>query len=235
MQRTGTALTCDAVVVLRGSVPVLDQLSFAIDRGEVVAIRGASGSGKSTLLATLCGLLQPATGVSHVLGKRFDNLSDRARSAVRMDSFGLVFQDGELLPELTLGENVSLPLRFGSRPRLTSEYQSALDPLFSRLGIGGLTDRLPSQVSGGQLQRAAIARAVIHRPAIILADEPTEALDEKSARSAMQLLIDLARDTNSAVVVVTHDDAVAARCDYAVLLEAGRLVPIEAKRSGNGA
>jgi putative ABC transport system ATP-binding protein len=235
MQRTGTALTLDAVVVSRGAVPVLDQLTFAVDSGEVIAVRGASGSGKSTLLSTLCGLIRPSAGVAHVLGTRFDNLSDRARSAVRMNSFGLVFQEGELLPELTLAENVTLPLRLGSRPMLTSEYQSVLDPLFARLGIDGLADRMPSQVSGGQLQRAAIARAVIHQPAIILADEPTEALDERSARAAMQILIDLARDTHAAVVVVTHDDAVAARCDSSVLLEDGCLVRIDARRGGNGA
>jgi putative ABC transport system ATP-binding protein len=100
-----------------------------------------------------------------------------------------------------------------------------LDPLLARLGIGELADRMPSQVSGGQLQRAAIARAVIHQPAIILADEPTEALDKAAARTAMRMLIDLARDTRAAVVVVTHDDAVAAACDRLVLLEGRRLVP----------
>lgn len=233
IQHTGTVLTLDAVTVSRGSVPVLEDLNFTINSGEVVAIRGTSGAGKSTLLATMCGLLRPSAGVTQVFGNRFDNLSDRARSAVRMNSFGLVFQDGELLPELTLGENVSLPLRMGSQPMPTAHYQSVLDPLFARLGIEGLTDRMPSQVSGGQLQRAAIARAVIHRPAIILADEPTEALDEKSARSAMQILIDLARDTQVAVVVVTHDDAVAARCDRATLLDAGHLIPTDAGRRGH--
>jgi putative ABC transport system ATP-binding protein len=212
-------------VVSRGSVPVLEGLSFAIGASEVVAIQGRSGSGKSTLLATLCGLLTPTAGTTYVLGERFDDLSDRARSAVRLNSFGLVFQDGELLPELTLGENITLPLRLGSGAKRTSEYRSVLDPLLARLGIGELADRMPSQVSGGQLQRAAIARAVIHQPAIILADEPTEALDRAAARTAMRMLIDLALDTRAAVVVVTHDDAVAAACDRLVLLEGRRLVP----------
>jgi putative ABC transport system ATP-binding protein len=220
----GAVLSVDALVVSRGSAPVLDGLSFAIRAGEVIAIQGQSGSGKSTLLATLCGLLTPAAGATYVLGERFDSLSDRARSAVRLNSFGLVFQDGELLSELTLGENITLPLRLGSGAKRTSEYRAVLDPLLVRLGIGGLADRMPSQVSGGQLQRAAIARAVIHRPAIILADEPTEALDGAAARAAMQILIDLARDTHTAVVVVTHDDAVAASCDTSVWLEGGRLV-----------
>jgi putative ABC transport system ATP-binding protein len=233
-QRTGTVLSVDAVTVSRGSVPVLETLSFAVTSGAVVAVQGKSGSGKSTLLATLCGLLAPTTGVTYVLGERFDTLSDRARSAVRLNSFGLVFQDGELIPELTIGENVTLPLRLGPRAKRTAEYRSLLDPLLSRLGIADLADRLPSQVSGGQLQRAAIARAVIHRPAIILADEPTEALDGDSARAALQILIDLARDTRAAVVVVTHDDAIAARCDTSMLLADGRLAeaPLRAGTGG---
>jgi putative ABC transport system ATP-binding protein len=223
MRQSGTVLGVDALVVSHGSVPVLDGLSFAIGAGEVIAIQGKSGSGKSTLLATLCGLLTPAGGATYVLGERFDSLSDRARSAVRLNSFGLVFQEGELLPELTLGENITLPLRLGSGAKRTAGYRSVLDPLLHRLGIGDLADRLPSQVSGGQLQRAAIARAVIHHPSIILADEPTEALDTAAAGAAMQILIDLARDTHAAVVVVTHDAAVAASCDISVLLEGGRL------------
>jgi putative ABC transport system ATP-binding protein len=222
MQRAGAVLSVDALAVSRGTVPVLENLNFTIGAGEVVAIRGESGSGKSTLLATLCGLLTPTSGTTYVLGERFDNLSDRSRSAVRLNSFGLVFQDGELIPELTLRENITLPLRLGSGARRTSEYQAVLEPLLHRLGISDLADRMPSQVSGGQLQRAAIARAVIHRPAIILADEPTEALDRASARAAMQILIDLARDTSAAVVVVTHDDAVAAACDLSIVLERGR-------------
>lgn len=220
---SGTVLSADAVTVSRGAVPVLDGLDFRIDRGQVVAIEGRSGTGKSTLLSTLCGLLTPTSGSTHVLGKRFDDRSDRVRSSVRLRSFGLVFQDGELLPELTLGENIGLPLRLGSGARRTCEYRSLIDPLMDRLGIGDLIDRKPSEVSGGQLQRAAIARAVIHRPAIILADEPTEALDEAAARGAVQLLIDLARDAGAAVVVVTHDRAVAARCDTRVQLADGRL------------
>jgi putative ABC transport system ATP-binding protein len=226
-------LEVDAVVVSRRSVPVLDKVNFRIGSGEVVAVRGVSGAGKSTLLATMCGLLTPEAGATYVLGERLDTRSDRARSALRLNRFGLVFQDGELLPELTLAENVTLPLRLGPRAGRTADYRSVLEPLLSSLGIDMLAGQYPAQVSGGQLQRAAIARAVIHRPAIILADEPTEALDERAARTAVGLLIDLAREAGSAVVVVTHDAAVAARCDRSVSLLEGQLIP--AGSSGDGA
>ena len=186
------------------------------------------------MLSALCGLLRPTSGSVHLLGSRFDNQSDRARSAGRLHSFGLVFQDDELLPELTLGENVVLPLRLRGRPRRTADYRSLLEPLLGRLGIGDLANRLPSQVSGGQRQRASIARAVIHRPAIILADEPTEALDQAAAGAAMQTLIDLARDNQSAVVVVTHDDAVAAVCDRSLQLSNGRFAAVDRFPGGFG-
>lgn len=210
--------------VSRGGSRVLDGVSLDVVAGEVLAIRGDSGAGKSTLLAALCGLLVPDSGIIRVRGERFDSLPDRARSAVRLRSFGLVFQGDELLPELTLVENVTLPLRLGSRPRRTSGYREMVTPLFGRLGIAPLADRLPSQVSGGQLQRAAVARAVIHRPAVVLADEPTESLDTSSARTAMRTLITLARERGAAVVVVTHDEEVAAACDRSLAVVDGRLV-----------
>jgi len=207
------------LAVNRGGVQIFSGVNFRIGTGEVVAVRGGSGVGKSTLLAALCGLLVPTAGEVQVRGERLDDRSDRARSAIRLRSFGLVFQSDELLPELTLAENVTLPLRLGSRPRRTAAYRDQVVPLLTRLGIAGLADRLPGQVSGGQLQRAAITRAVIHDPAIVLADEPTENLDEVTARTAMRTLIALARERGSAVVVVTHDDQVAAACDRSLTLD----------------
>lgn len=212
-------------MVNRGAGVVLDRLNLALMRHEVMAVQGPSGSGKSTLLAVLAGLLQPNSGSVWLSGARVDDTSDRFRARVRLTQLGLVFQDDEFLPELTLGENITLPLRLAGRGLRSADYEGALSPLMHRLGIAGLQQRRPSEVSGGQLQRAAVARAVIHRPWAILADEPTGSLDPVSSRAAMQLLVELARENGSAVLVVTHDDAAARWCDRLVVLQDGRLVP----------
>lgn len=209
--------------VSRGQRTVLDGLDLEVYAGDAVAIQGASGVGKSTLLALLCGLIRPAAGEIWVHGQRIDNKSDRQRAAKRLRSFGVIFQGDELLPELTLGENITLPLRLTGPRRRTAHYLADVENVLTRLGIADLMDQAPSDVSGGQLQRAAVARAVVHRPQAILADEPTASLDEIAARSAMRLLIDLARENQTAVVVVTHDDAVAEYCDRRLILSAGRL------------
>ena len=221
------ALTAEDLVVHRGAAVVLDGLQLALMRREVVAVQGPSGSGKSTLLATLAGLLRPASGSVWLSGARVDDSSDRSRARVRLRQLGLVFQGDEFLPELTLGENMTLPLRLAGRGSRSADYEPVLAPLMQRLGIAGLQQRRPSEVSGGQLQRAAVARAVIHQPSVILADEPTGSLDPVSSRAAMQLLVELARETGSAVLVVTHDDAAARWCDRSVVLRHGRLAPAE--------
>lgn len=216
-----------SVTVSRAGSRVLDGLDFRLEAGEVVAIRGQSGAGKSTLLGALSGLIAVDDGEIRVQGDRLDARSDRRRSAVRLRAFGLVFQGDELVPELTLGENVTLPLRLQrQRGRTVSGYDDIARHELTRLGVGELGDRLPSQVSGGQLQRAAIARALVHRPAVVLADEPTASLDTDAARAAMRLLIEVARDRDAAVVIVTHDEAVAASCDRSLLLHHGRLRPM---------
>lgn len=202
---------------------MLRQVDLTVEPGESVAVRGPSGSGKSTLLDLMAGLLQPDQGRTFFQGRRFDTLSDAARSEVRLRRFGLVFQAGELIPELTLLENITLPLRLSGRlPRGLAVPEPVADVL-DRLGIAGLTGRLPTEVSGGELQRAAVARAVVHRPALVLADEPTASLDDATARSTMTLLLGLARDVRAAVVVVTHDDVVAARCDRSLSMRGGVL------------
>lgn len=166
----------------------------------------------------LCGLLAPASGTVAALGRELTTMSDRERSALRLSSFGLVFQSDELLPELSVVENVTLPLRLGPQRRRPRDYDGLVGPVLERLGIADLADRRLDEISGGQLQRAAVARAVVHRPPVILADEPTENLDPEAAAAAMRLLIDLAREQGSSVVVVTHDPVVAAACDRQLVL-----------------
>jgi putative ABC transport system ATP-binding protein len=220
-------LEARSVAVSRAGVRVLDGLDFQLQAGEVVAIRGDSGAGKSTLLGVLTGLIAVQAGQIRLGGERLDTRSDRGRSAARLSAFGLVFQGDELVPELTLAENVTLPLRLQRQLRRSaSDYDTIARRELIRLGVGELADRLPSEVSGGQLQRAAIARALIHRPAVVLADEPTASLDEDAARSAMRLLIEVSRDRDASVVVVTHDEAVAVSCDRWLLLRDGRLSSI---------
>jgi putative ABC transport system ATP-binding protein len=231
MEAQEPLLDARSVTVSRAGAPVLEGLDFHLRAGEVVAIRGDSGVGKSTLLGTLSGLIAVESGEIRLGAERLDMRSDRRRSAVRLRAFGLVFQGDELVPELTLGENVSLPLRLQRELRRSVlDYDSIARRELTRLGIGDLADRLPSQVSGGQLQRAAVARAVVHRPAVVLADEPTASLDEDAARSAMRLLIEVSRDRDAAVVIVTHDEAVGASCDRSLVLRDGRLSSM--KQSG---
>lgn len=218
------AIFAQGVTVSRGDTLVLNGADLAVEAGEVVGVMGPSGSGKSTLLAVLAGLLAPSSGVVSIGGDPITSLGDRRRSAVRLAKLGLVFQGDELLPDLTIEENVSLPLRFGrSEAGSTRDCRRLVNPVLEQLEIGEIAQRLPEEVSGGQLQRAAIARAVIHHPLGVLADEPTASLDGEASRNAMSLLIGLARASGSAVVVVTHDDAVAADCDRILALSNGRL------------
>ncbi|KQV73861.1 hypothetical protein ASC61_01895 [Aeromicrobium sp. Root344] len=208
----------------RGDTLVLDGASLTVSSGEVVGLMGPSGSGKTTLLAVLAGLLVPTSGDVSIGGDSITRVGDRRRSAIRLAKLGLVFQGDELLPDLTIEENVSLPLRFGrSAIGSTTDSREMVRPVLEQLEIDAIAERLPEEVSGGQLQRAAIARAIIHRPLGVLADEPTTSLDGEASRNAMSLLIGLARASGSAVIVVTHDDAVAAGCDRVLTLSDGQL------------
>jgi putative ABC transport system ATP-binding protein len=184
---------------------------LSVARGEIAAITGQSGSGKSSLLYCLAGVLPVARGQVRFDGRALGDLSDDEISTLRRERFGFVFQYGELLPELTIEENTALPLRLAGqrkRPAL-----AAASEVLGRLGLAELRERRPSQVSGGQSQRVAVARALVHRPAVVFADEPTGSLDSANASAVLKEFLGLARSQGTAVVLVTHDSAVAAQAD----------------------
>lgn len=202
-----------------GRTEALRGASLEVAPGEVVALTGASGSGKSTLLLCLAGVLRPEAGAVTYEGKRLDDLSEADRTRLRRREFGLVLQFGQLVPELTAVQNVMVPLLLERHDRATSRT-SALAWL-DRLGAGGLEAALPGELSGGEAQRVAIARALVTGPGIVFADEPTGALDTVSGEQVMEVLLSTARDTGAAMVVVTHENRVAAYADREVVLEDG--------------
>ncbi|MGW5049270.1 ABC transporter ATP-binding protein [Streptomyces griseoluteus] len=191
--------------------------------GEVAAVTGQSGSGKSSLLYCLAGVLPPTRGQVRFEGHALDRLSDEEMSALRRERFGFVFQYGELLPELTVEENAALPLRLNGHGKKAA--LAAAGRVLGRLGLGDLRERRPSQVSGGQSQRVAVARALVHRPAVVFADEPTGSLDSANAATVLEEFLGLARSQGTAVVLVTHDQAVAARADSHYRMADGVLSP----------
>ncbi len=193
---------------------------LTLEAGEIVAIMGPSGSGKSTLLHCLSGILRPDRGEVLFRGRELANIPDSERSALRRTEFGFVFQFGQLVPELTCLENVALPLRLGGMKRRPAE-RLARDWL-DRLEVGDSDDSTPGQVSGGQSQRVAMARALITEPSVIFADEPTGALDTLSGEHVMRLLSETAKQTDAAVVLVTHEPRVAAYSDREVIVRDGR-------------
>ncbi|MCM0621944.1 ABC transporter ATP-binding protein [Nocardioides bruguierae] len=199
-------------------VHVVSGVSFRVDGGERRAIVGHSGSGKSTLLALAAGILAPSSGEVMWFGRSLRAMDDDQRAALRLAEMGLVFQGAELLPELTLRQNVELPLRLLARP-----WRGVALPLLERLGLDEVAERLPSQVSGGQRQRAAVARAVVHGPRMVLADEPTGALDSEAGATVMRLLRELTSEQGTTLMVVTHDMAIAGECDVITRLADGRV------------
>jgi putative ABC transport system ATP-binding protein len=202
-----------------GHTPALRGASIAVDEGEIVAVMGPSGCGKSTLLHCLAGVLAPDAGEVWFAGQRIDQVSDRQRVRLRRTTFGLVYQFGQLVPELPAIENVALPLLLAGRPRRASLAQ-ARDWL-RRIGLPGLDGRLPGDLSGGQGQRVAVARALIGAPRVVFADEPTGSLDSVEADQVMELLVDAAKQQGAAVLVVTHEARVAGFADRTVLMRDG--------------
>jgi putative ABC transport system ATP-binding protein len=202
----------------RGAVTGLDGVSLSFAAGSFTAVLGVSGSGKSTLLQCAAGLDQPTSGRVWLCGQELGRLSDKRRALLRRQRVGFVFQELNLVPELTVGENIALPLRL-DRKRVPS---GAIERAAARVGLHrGQLRRLPSQLSGGQQQRAAIARALIIGPEVIFADEPTAALDPHTAAGVMMTLRQAAAGTT--IVVVTHQPEITRFCDRAVFLYQGRV------------
>ncbi|MEU2024209.1 ABC transporter ATP-binding protein [Streptomyces sp. NPDC016469] len=204
-----------------GSQRAVCGVDFTLDAGEVCAITGSSGSGKSSLLHCLAGVVAPTRGDVYFGGVRLRSLGDDELSAVRRERFGFVFQYGELLPELTVEENAALPLRLAGR-RKAAAHEVAGEVL-GRLGLAELRERRTSQISGGQSQRVAVARALVHRPVVVFADEPTGALDSANADVVLEEFLNLARSQDTAVIMVTHDASVAARADTRYTMVDGAL------------
>ncbi len=194
-------------------------VSVQIDAGEVVAVTGPSGSGKSTLLLCLAGILRPEAGEITYAGQRLDRLGEAERTLLRRREMGVVLQFGQLVPELTAVQNVVLPLLLERHDRAAA-YRSALSWL-ERLGAADLADQVPAELSGGQGQRVAIARALVTGPRVVFADEPTGALDTVAGEQVLAQLVGAVRDTDATMVMVTHDNRVAARADREIVLRDG--------------
>jgi putative ABC transport system ATP-binding protein len=203
-----------------GTLAILSDVSLAIGRGESVAIMGASGAGKSTLLALLAGLDEPTAGSVSLAGSDLTALDEDGRAAVRARHVGFVFQSFHLLPSLTALENVMLPLELAQRGDARKDALEVLD----RVGLAGRVGHYPRQLSGGEQQRVAIARAFVTRPAVLFADEPTGNLDAATGERIMELLFGLNAASGATLVLVTHDSALAARCNRVIQLDAGRVV-----------
>jgi putative ABC transport system ATP-binding protein len=207
-----------------GQVRSVDGIDLEVDAGTSVAIVGPSGCGKSTLLGLLGGLEEPTRGKIWIGETELSALSETARARLRREQIGFVFQSYDLLPFLSAFENVDFQLALIDAP----EGETRTAELLDRLGLAEHSSKLPDQLSGGQRQRVGIARALVHRPKLILADEPTGELDSLSSGSAMDLLIEAQREIGATLVVVTHDMAVAARLDRIVRLRDGRLAKDQA-------
>ncbi len=205
-----------------GQTPALVGANLAVTRGEVLAIMGPSGSGKSTLLHCLAGIFTPDKGEVWFDGQRLDTLSDNRRTELRRTDFGFVFQFGQLVPELTVADNIALPLLLNKAGRKAA-YAAAADWL-PRLGLDGLGGRRTGELSGGQAQRVALARAVVGQPTILFADEPTGSLDTLTGEVVMDLLVGIAREEGTTVVLVTHDARVAAYADRETMVRDGKII-----------
>jgi putative ABC transport system ATP-binding protein len=217
-------LAARAVTKSFGATPALRGADVTVARGEVLAIMGPSGSGKSTLLHCLAGILRPDGGEVWFGGTRTDQLGERARTELRRRRFGFVFQFGQLVPDLPAIENVMLPLLLGGLRRSAARDRAA--PLFAQLELGGLERRRPGELSGGQAQRIAVARALVTQPEVIFADEPTGSLDSLAGERVMELLLDAARGQDATVVLVTHEAMVAAHADREVVVRDGRVTEL---------
>ena len=206
-----------------GTLTILSDVSFTIDKGDSVAVVGASGAGKSTLLALLAGLDLPSSGEIWLDGTNLTDLDEDGRAAVRAASVGFVFQSFHLVPSLNALENVMLPLELGGK----REPRKTANEIMEKVGLGERWSHYPSQLSGGEKQRVAIARAFATEPAVLFADEPTGNLDSRTGENIVELMFELNRNSSTTLILVTHDNTLAERCDRILGLDAGRLVTDE--------
>lgn len=202
-----------------GTVAVLNNASLTVPPGETLAITGPSGSGKTSLLLLLSGLERPDTGEILIGQQRLGDMDSNALADWRSQHLGIIFQSFHLLPGLSALRNVSLPLEIAGQANTRERAIAMLEAV----GLGHRLQHYPGQLSGGEQQRVAIARALVHQPSLLLGDEPTGNLDQKTGEKVLSLLFDLHKESKSTLVLVTHDERVAARCQHRVRMEDGRL------------
>ena len=202
-----------------GTLTILRDIDFSLAPRETAAIVGASGSGKSTLLSIIAGLDTPTSGTVHLAGQDIFSINEDDRAALRAQKVGFVFQSFQLMGNLTALENVMLPLELSGIKNARSQ---ALEML-KRVGLGERLSHYPKVLSGGEQQRVALARAFVVQPAVLLADEPTGSLDFATGDTVMQLMFELNRELGTTLVLVTHDKAIAARCERRIVIEAGQI------------
>lgn len=216
-------VSCRDVAVGPKGVPLILDLFLELQAGVSIAVTGPSGSGKTTLLHCLAGLRAPLQGSISLLGNDFGGASDTERARLRGRHVGIVLQFGELLPELTVAENVALPIMLGLR-HAVSELHKDVTKQLCVVGLSGFENRWPASLSGGEVQRVAIARALIGGPTLILADEPTGSLDAQRASDVSGILLSAAHEAGAVVVIATHNSAVAKRCQFQYRIEQQHLI-----------
>lgn len=210
---------CKTVRDATGELPILRDVSFALAQRQTAAIVGASGSGKSTLLSLIAGLDVPSSGTVRIAGQDLFAVDEDARAAIRARQLGFVFQNFQLVGGMTALENVMLPLELAGAPRARQQAGEML----ARVGLAARLGHYPKLLSGGEQQRVALARAFVMRPAALLADEPTGSLDFATGERVMQLMLEMNRELDTTLVLVTHDRALAALCERRLVVEAGRV------------
>ncbi|MFG2360939.1 ABC transporter ATP-binding protein [Streptomyces mirabilis] len=225
-------LTARSLVKTHGSTPALRGSTLELRTGEILAVTGASGSGKSTLLHCLAGIARPDEGTVEYAGERLDPLPESRLSELRRTDFGVVFQFGQLIPELTALDNVALPLLLAGTARTAAREQAG--EWLERFGVRGQEALRPGEMSGGQAQRVSLARALVTGPRIVFADEPTGALDSLAGEQVMTALTHIARESGTAVLLITHDARVAAYADREVALRDGLVVDDAARAFAAG-